>query len=371
MQIISVDSASDLKRFIRFPYQFYKNDKVWVPPLRSELSAQFNKKQNPTLEHIDYKLFLLADGNRTIGKIAAFVDTLALETWKEPIGLFGYYDCINDKEASLILLDTARKWLKDKGMKYMRGPWSFVSQEWGLVVEGFTPSPTVMAPYNPEYYIDHLTSYGLEKVKDLLVYYISVKEGYTIPERIMSLTDDVRRRYNISIRQLNMKQYDEEVLRVIELSNESLVDNWGFTSVTREEAEAIARDLKQIIHPKGVLFAEDDKGRPIGFAITIPDINCLIKNLNGRLLPFGWMKLLFGIPGLKSYRMFAIGVIPQYQRKGIDSLLYRAICESLYSPDAYMEINYVLEDNAPMNNAIRKLNAKPLRRYRIYQKEIE
>ncbi len=371
MQIIQVDSASDLKRFIRFPYQFYKNDTVWVPPLRSEISGQFNKKRNPTLEHIDYKLFLLTEGKRIIGKIAAFVDTLALETWKEPIGLFGYYDCINDKEASGILLNTAMAWLKDRGMKFMRGPWSFVSQEWGLVIEGFTPSPTVMAPYNPEYYIDHLTSFGLEKVKDLLVYYISVKEGYTIPERIMTLTDDVRKRYNINIRKLNMKQYDEEVLRVIELSNVSLVDNWGFTSVTREEAEAIASDLKQIIHPKGVLFAEDEKGRPVGFAITIPDINSLIKNLNGRILPFGWIKLLFGIPGLKKYRMFAIGVIPQYQRKGIDSLLYRAICESLYSPEAYMEINYVLEDNAPMNNAIRKLNAKSLRRYRIYQKEIE
>jgi ribosomal protein S18 acetylase RimI-like enzyme len=371
MQIVPVNTASDLKKFIKFPYQFYKNDRIWVPPLRSEINGQFSKKLNPSLEHIDYKLFLLTKGNNTIGRIAAFIDTLALETWKEPVGLFGYYDCIDDNEASLMLLNTAEEWLMDKGMKYMRGPWSFVSQEWGLVIEGFTPSPTVMAPYNPEYYIDHLTSYDLQKVKDLLVYYISVKEGYKIPERIMTLTDDVRKRYNISIRQVNMKNYDEEVLRIIELSNQSLIDNWGFTSVTREEAEAIAHDLKQIIHPKGVLFAEDFQGNPVGFAITIPDINTLIKNLNGRLLPFGWLKLLLGLPGLKRYRMFALGVIPKYHGKGIDSLLYRAICESLYSPETYMEINYVLEDNAPMNNAIRKLNAKPLRRYRIYQKEID
>jgi len=370
MKIIPVNYSSDFRRFIRFPYRLYKNDKVWVPPLLGEVSGQFTKKKNPSLEHIDYKLFILDRDDEIIGRIAAFIDTIALETWKEPIGLFGYYDCIDNKEASRILLETAAEWLKGKGMKFMRGPWSFVSQEWGLVVEGFTPSPTIMAPYNPEYYIDQLESFNLQKVKDLLVYYMSVEEGYTIPDRIMTLTDDVMKRYDIRIRQVDMKHYDDEVLRIIELSNLSLIDNWGFTRVTRIEAEAIARDLKQIIHPKGVLFAEDKQGKPVGFAITIPDINTLIKNLKGRLLPFGWLRLLLGLPGLKRYRMFALGVIPEYQRKGIDSLLYRTLCESLYAPETWMEINYVLEDNAPMNNAIRKLNAKPLRKYRIYQKGI-
>jgi ribosomal protein S18 acetylase RimI-like enzyme len=349
----------------------YKNDKVWVPPLITELRGQFNNKINPTLDHCEYALFLLEDDKRDIGRIAAFIDTLALETWKEPIGLFGYYECINDKKASGMLLHTASEWLKEKGMKYMRGPWSFVSQEWGLVVEGFTPSPTVMAPYNPEYYIEHINAYNLQKIKDLLVYYISVEEGYVIPERIMTLTDDVMERYKIHTRYLSMKDYDKEVERIIELSNSSLIENWGFTSVTKEEAKAIASDLKPVIQPKGVIFAEDRNGLPVGFAITIPDVNTLIKNLNGHLFPFGWIRLLFGLPRLRRYRMFALGVIPEYHGKGIDSLLYRAIYESLYEHDTWIEINYVLEDNAPMNNAINKLNAKHLRKYRIYQKEIE
>jgi ribosomal protein S18 acetylase RimI-like enzyme len=186
----------------------------------------------------------------------------------------------------------------------------------------------------------------------------------------MTLTDDVRKRYDIHTRQVNMKDYDNEVTKIIELTNRSLIDNWGFTSVTKEEAEAIARDLKPIIQPKGVIFAEDKYGNPVGFAITIPDINTLIKDLDGHLFPFGWIKLLFGIPRLKRYRMFALGVLPEYQGKGIDSLLYRALCESLYTSDTWLEINYVLEDNAPMNNAINKLNAKLLRKYRIYQKNI-
>jgi len=370
MKIHPVTSKYDLKRFIYFPYKLYKNDPVWVPPLYSEVFSQFNTKRNPTFDHCEYALFLLEEGGEIIGRIAAFIDRLALETWKEPVGLFGYYECIEDRLASYMLLETAAGWLRQKGMKIMRGPWSFVSQEWGLVIEGFTPSPVVMAPYNPSYYIDHMTSFNLFKIKDLLVYYISVKEGYSIPNRIMTLTDDVTNRYGVHVRQVDMKNYDDEVQKVIDLSNRSLINNWGYTSVTQAEAVAVARDLKSIIQPKGVIFAEDAKGNPVGFAIAIPDINRLIKGLNGRLFPFGWLKILFGLPKLHSYRLFALGVVPEYHGKGIDSLLYRALCDSLYTSDTWIEINYVLEDNAPMNNAIKKLNAKPLRRYRVYEKNI-
>jgi GNAT superfamily N-acetyltransferase len=370
MIIRPVTTKSDLKRFICLPYKLYKNDPVWIPPLRDEQFSQFDVKRNPTLDHCEYALFLLVENEMVIGRIAAFIDHLALEAWKEPIGLFGYYECIEDLKASNILFETAAVWLRKKGMKIMRGPWSFVSQEWGLVIEGFTPSPVVMAPYNPPYYIDHMKFFNLNKIKDLLVYYISAKEGYTIPDRIMTLTDDVANRYGIHVRKVDMKHYDEDVQKVIDLSNRSLINNWGYTSVTKAEAKAVARDLKPIIQPKGVLFAEDAEDKPVGFAIALPDANQLLKGLNGRLFPFGWLKLLIGLPKLHNYRLFALGVIPEYHGKGIDSLLYRALCESLRTPDTWMEINYVLEDNAPMNNAIHKLNAKPLRRYRIFQKVI-
>jgi hypothetical protein len=370
MKITRVLTKSDLIRFIKLPYQIYKKDPVWVPPLLDEQKSQFYAKRNPTLDHCKVALFLLEEDGNLIGRIAAFIDLIALETWKEPIGLFGYYECIENDTASQMLLDAASGWLRDNNMKEMRGPWSFVSQEWGLVIEGFTPSPTVMAPYNPPYYVEHMARYNLQKIKDLLIYYISGVEGYKIPERIMTQTDNVAKRYGVKVRPVDMKHYDEDVKRVIELSNKSLTGNWGYTSVTNAEAEAIARDLKPIIKPEGVLFAVDAKGNAIGFAIALPNVNVLLKGMKGRLLPFGWLKLLRGLPKLTSYRLFALGVTPEYHGKGIDSLLYRALCESLYTTDIWMEINYVLEDNHPMNNAIRKLNAKPLRRYRIYQKEI-
>jgi GNAT superfamily N-acetyltransferase len=370
MEIRTVTTKSDLKKFILFPYKLYKNDPVWIPPLRVELFGQFDPKRNPTLDHLEYELFLLVDNHEVIGRIAAFIDRLALETWNEPVGLFGYYESPDDKQASEMLMECAATWLKNKGMTFMRGPWSFVSQEWGLVVEGFVPSPVIMAPYNPPYYEKHMVSFDLHKIKDLLVYYMSVKEGYSIPDRIMTLTDDVVQRYKIHVRNVDMKHYDMDVQKVIDLSNKSLINNWGYTSVTKAEAEAVARDLKPILQTKGVIFAEDADNKPVGFAIALPDVNCLLKGLHGRLFPLGWLKLLLGLPKLRSYRLFALGVIPEYHGKGIDSLLYRALCESLYAPDTTMEINYVLEDNAPMNNAINKLNAKPLRKYRIYQKEL-
>jgi GNAT superfamily N-acetyltransferase len=370
MKIHPVEGKKDLARFINFPYQFYRDDPNWVPPLRSELKAQFNPAKNPLLDHCDYQLFLLFSDDKLIGRIAAFIDHLAVDFWKENIGLFGYYECIQDQDASRVLFDTAAAWLKEKGMESMRGPWTFVSQEWGLVVEGFSPPPCIMAPYNPPYYDEQFVGFDLEKVKDLLCYYISGKEGYQVPDRILRLTDRIADRYGVKVRPVDMTRYDEEVQTFLELSNTSIIDNWGYSPVTEAEADAMARDLKQVIQPQGVLFAEDASGRPIGFAIALPDINELIKDLNGRLLPFGWLKLLRGIPRLTSYRMFALGVIPEYHGLGIDSLIYRALYESLYCPDIWMEINYVLEDNVHMINAIKKLLAKPLRRYRIYQREI-
>ena len=367
MEITQVKTPRELKSFIDLPYRLYKEDPLWVPPLKDEQRGQFDPIRNPLLEHCEYALFLLWENNKAIGRVAAFIDKLAVEAWGEPVGLFGYYECSPDSAATRILLERAKNWLTERGMRRMRGPWSFVSQEWGSVVEGYSPSPVVMAPYNPPYYNEQYSAYGLEKVKDLLVYFVDVRQGYRVPERILTLTDRVAERYHVRVRPLDMRRFDEEVATIIALSNRSLVDNWGYSPVTEAEVRAMAHDLRPIIHPKAVLFAEDQAGKAIGFAIAIPDVNQILKGLHGSLFPLGWAKMLWQLPRLKQYRMFALGVIPEYHGCGIDSLIYRALYEACYSPDIRVEINYVLEDNYPMNNAILKLGATPLRRYRVYE----
>ena len=370
MNLRPVQSRADLRAFIQLPYDLYRNDPNWVAPLRSEQWTQFDPRKNPMLEHCEYTLFLVEENGRVIGRISAFTDQLALEHWGQPIGLFGSYECVDNPEASRLLLDAARDWLKQRGMQILRGPWSFASQEWGLVVEGFTPPPVILAPHNPPYYNDQLAAFGLEKAMDLLVYEADVRKGYTFPERYLTLTDIIQKRYGVRVRPIDMKNLEQEVLIMLDMANQSISDNWGFYPVTEAESRAIARDLKAIVNPAVLLIAEDSNGRPIGFAMSLPDVNCLLHGMNGRLFPFGWIKLLTGLRHLTQYRMWALGVIPEYQGKAIDTLLYRATYEAIFTEDLRVEINYVLETNDRMNNALLKLGVQPVRRYRVYERSI-
>jgi ribosomal protein S18 acetylase RimI-like enzyme len=371
IQPIPIHTASAGRRaFSELPYTLYRADPNWIAPLRSEQAAQFDPRKNPMLNHCQVQLFLAREGKRVLGRIAAFTDRLALEHWGQPVGLFGSFEAVDDPAVAHGLLDAARGWLRAQGMTCMRGPWSFASQEWGLVVEGFTPPPVLMAPYNPPRYNLCFEDFGLRKVKDLRVYYIDAAEGYQIPERYLTLTEKVRKRYGVTVRCVDMRRLEEDVLTIVDLANRSISDNWGFYPVTADEARVMARDLKQIVNPKAILIAEGPGGEPVGFAMSLPDVNRILKGLDGRLLPFGWLKLLWGLPRLRQYRMWALGVIPEYQGKAIDTLLYRATYDAIFSPELRLEINYVLEDNDRMNNALQRLGVKPLRRYRVYEMEI-
>jgi len=370
LQIRKVSDKNDLRRFIELPYRLYQNDPVWAPPLRKEQWQRFNPRDNPMLKTCDYILYLLSDAGKVIGRVAAFIDHLAVKFWNEPIGLFGSYECINNDEGSQMLLDSARKWLQDHGMKVMRGPWSFASQEWGLVIEGFEPPPVVLAPYNPSYYNHQLNSIGMKKAKDLLVYYADSKEGFQLPERYLALAKKVQKEYGIKLRPLDISHLKEEITTIVEIINCSIGTNWGFRPVTEEEARAMARDMKPILDPSAVVIAEGPNGEHIGFSISIPDINILLRGLNGRLFPFGWLKLWYGIPRLKQYRIWGLGIVPEYQMKGVGPLLYCHTYEMLYSRGVSLEINWVLEDNDRMNNVLNKLGVKFLRRYRVYEMAI-
>lgn len=289
LSIQTVQTERHLRAFIDLPYRLYRSDPVWVPPLRSDQEAQFDPHRNPLLEHCQWQLFLLEDRGSPVGRIMAMVDTLAVEYWKQPIGLFGYFECVNERSGAGLLLNAARDWLRARGMRSMRGPWTFVSQEWGMVVEGFSPSPVVMAPYNPPQYNELLEDFGLVKAKDLLCWEVSAADGYQIPGRILELTEGVARRYGIHVRPLDMSRFEQEVKLIEELSNASISGNWGYSPVTAAEVQATARDLRPVIQPKAVLFAEDERGRAVGFAIAIPDVNSLLKGLHGSLMPFGWL----------------------------------------------------------------------------------
>jgi ribosomal protein S18 acetylase RimI-like enzyme len=370
MPILTVQNRRDLRAFINLPYRLYRDDPNWIPPLRSEQWGQFDLSKNPMLAHCDTKLFLVEEGGTVIGRCAAFIDRLAVAHWEKPVGLFGSFECVDDQKAAHQLLRAARTWLAERGMRAMRGPWSFASQEWGLEIVGGDRPPVIMAPHNPPYYADFLSSFGLEKAMDMMAYLADMGNGYQIPERYLTLTDRVQARYGVRVRPVDMTNLEADVMTIVELSNLSISDNWGYYPVTKEEARAMARDLKQIVNPKALLIAEDSEGQSIGFALSLPDVNTLLQGMNGRLMPFGWLKLLTGLKKVRQYRMWGLGVIPEYQGKAIDTLLYKATYEALKDLPVCMEINYVLENNHRMNNALLKLGVTPIRRYRVYEMPI-
>jgi len=226
-----------------------------------------------------------------------------------------------------------------------------------------------MCPYNPPYYNRQVTDFGMRKAKDLLVFYGDAGAGYTMPERFGRLFDRIAERYHITIRAADLRHLERDAAIMIDIMNKSIVYNWGSYPVTEEEAIRLARDLKQIVDPSVVLIAEVD-GKPIGFLIGLPDINVLLKGLNGHLFPIGVFRFLFGLKKIRRYRLWALGVLPEYHGRGIDSLLFWRVYQSLGPRKAYAEINYVLEDNVKMLNPLVKAGFTHIKTYRVYTTEI-
>lgn len=369
MKIQAVASRSDLKRFIDFPYQLHRHTANWIPPLKFDQKNVFNPKKNSTLHHCEYQLFLLYDHEQIIGRIAGYVNHVANDYWQEKIGFFGHYECIDDQNAASTLLGSAEDWLLQRGMEKMRGQWNFVSQDLGFITEGFDIPTIVLSTYNPRYYNDQVIAFGMKKVKDLLVYSCDTTKGYKIPARFLEVTDRIAERYRVTVRPIDMKNLVDDARIIVQLTNESIGDNWGFYPVDESEAEQIAADLKMIVHPEVVLIAEIDH-EPIGYIITLPDVNVILRELNGRLLPFGIVKLLSGIKKLRRYRIWALGILPPYQKKGISVLMFRRLNDILADKGVYVEANWVLEDNTLMNNALVQLQFDLVKKYRIYEKDI-
>lgn len=337
--------------------------------MKIEQKKIFNPRKNALLQHCKYQLFLLYEDHRIIGRIAAFVDHRAVDYWQAKIGLFGHYECIGDRDASFMLLDAAQKWLKKHGMQTMRGPWSFISQDIGVVCEGFSLPPMVLSSYNFPYYNDHFIEFGMIKAKDLLVYSFDTKKGYKIPHRFLKYTEGLVRICGVTVRPINMKKLEEEARIIVHISNESLKKNWGYYPIDELESKQMAADMKMIVQSELVLIAEV-AGEPIGYILALPDVNQLIKNLKGHLFPLGIFKLLWGIKRLNHYRIWALGILPHYQQKGVSILLIQKLYEILAPRGSYVEANWIMEDNWLMNNTLIKLKAEPIKKYRIYEKPI-
>ncbi len=368
LEIETIRKEKDLKDFLRLPWRIYRNDPNWVPPLLSDLKKLLHPKKNPFFEHAQMTRLLARRDGEPVGRICAIDDRAHIEYWQEPVGFFGFFECINDPEVAGALFDAAASWLKPRGIDVMRGPMNpSTNDSCGLLIEGFDSPPVFMMTYNPPYYADLLESAGFIKVKDLYAYKLSKDE---IPERIVKAGEKFRKDLDITVRPINIKDIKQDIEKVREVYNQAWSKNWGFVPMTRAEFDHAAADLKKVLDPELAFIAEDGD-KPVGFSLALPDYNVALKHVNGRLLPFGIFKLLRYRKRIKNIRVITMGVIESYRKRGIDVIFYletlrRGVARGYH----WAELSWILEDNVPMNRVLDLIQAKIYKRYRIYDKAI-
>lgn len=303
------------------------------------------------------------------GRIAAIEYTRHLETYNDNTGFFGFFECVNDASVAQALFDRACQWVSDRGLTRIRGPMNFtVNDEAALLVDGFDRPPVVMMTYNPPYYENLVTGYGFQKAQDLLAYYLDTP--HTIPERLVRAWDLMEKRYGIRVRSLNMKDFDGEVNRIHQIHEQAWAENWGFVPLTQEEIHRIAKDLKLIVDPDLVLMVEDGD-KPVGVSVTLPDINQALKHVNGRLFPFGLFKILWHKRKIDVVRVFIMGVVKGYRRRGLDAAMYYKTMEAAMKKGyKWGEMSWVLESNTPMRRVLERMGIKAYKTYRVYEKQI-
>ncbi len=362
-------ARADMKTFIKLPWRIYRGDPAWVPPLIGEMKELLSPKKNPFWQHAEAAYFLAFKNGEPAGRIAAIVNHRHNEFHKEKCGFFGFFESTDDTEVSGALYASAEKWLAGKGMELMRGPANPSSNDdWGFLLEGYNEPPTVMMPYNPAYYHDLARAANLAKVKDLYSFFMEEATG--IPEKAVRVAEIARRKTNVKIRPINMKNIHNEVKIIKQVYNSAWELNWGFVPMTDSEIEHLAADLKKIAIPDLILMAEVD-GKPAGVSIAIPDINQVLHKMNGRLFPFGWLKFLLGFRKINRVRVIITGVIKEYRKRGIDAIFY----VDTFNKGTKMgfnegEFGWTLEDNDIINRSLEMLGARLYRRYRLYEKQI-
>ncbi|HRE41507.1 MAG TPA: hypothetical protein PLG90_09245 [Ignavibacteria bacterium] len=361
------------KKFIDFPYKLYKGNPNWVPPLKFDVKNNLDTIKNPFYTHAEISLWLAYKDGEIAGRIAAIINKSHNEFYNDKVGFFGFFECINDTDVSNLLFTEAAQWLKQKGMTSIRGPVNpSMNDECGLLMDNFSKQNVLLMPYNFEYYIRLLETAGFQKAKDLYAFWIGTEviEKKEMMAKLDRIADMVLKREKITIRKVNMKDFGNEVQKVREVYNNAWSANWGFVPMTEAEFNFVAKNLKLAVDPDFVEFAEVN-GKPIGFTLVLPDLNQATKRLDGSLFPFGIFKFLSDKKKINQLRVIIMGVVKEYQKRGIDAVFYRdTIRMGKKKNYRGAEISWVLEDNFAMLQAAKNLGAEIYKTYRIFEKGV-
>ena len=366
IEVAVAEGKGGLKQFVELPYRLYRNERHWVPPLRIAVKELLDREKHPFYRNAEAEFFLALRDGEVVGRIAAVLDKAYNRFHDEEAGFFGFYESIDDKVVAKALLDRAWQWLQKRGATVMRGPVNpSTNYECGMLIDGFDSDPMVMMPYNPRYYPELMTEAGLRKAKDLYAYGSSVAGVGT--EKSERVAEKAVAAAGITVRQIDLKNFNADVERVWQVYNSAWERNWGFVPMTREEFALMGKEMKQILKPELVLIGEV-KSRVVGFAIALPDVNQALKPAGGRLFPTGLVKILYYQRLIKSVRVLVLGVLEEYRASGLAAACYATLTRNArklgYSD---CEMSWILEDNVLMNRSLAMMGAKRNKTYRIYE----
>lgn len=380
LSIRPVVTKADTKAFIEVTYRLNGNDPNWVPPLRQEEYAKINPKKNGWFSHAEVQLFIAERGGKTVGRISAHLDLLALEMAPEQgfgpgKGFWGMFEA-EDQNAAKALINTAEDWLRKKGMTHAIGPMSLsVWEEPGLLVKGYDHPPTVLMAHHQPQYRGWIEGMGYGAVKKLLTYDLPVQNGF--PPLIQRIIAAGEKNSRIHIRTVDKSRFDEEAKLILSILNDAWSDNWGFVPLTQPEIDDVGTKLKPLVFEQLIRIAEYD-GEPVAFMVSLPDLNEALKPLKGSLMPFGWLKLLLWLrkPRAQTMRVPLMGVVKRLQSSRMASQLVFMMIE--YCRRAAVqdygttrgELGWVLDDNQGMNAIADAIESKINREYLIYQRTL-
>ncbi|MBV8732278.1 MAG: N-acetyltransferase [Acidobacteriia bacterium] len=365
IEVVAADKAA-LKDFIELPYRLYKEDPHWVPPLRIAVKDLLNRAKHPFYKNAEAEFFIARRDGRILGRVAAIFDRAYNQFHHENAGFFGFFECVDDVAAAEALLTTARRWVFERGARFLLGPVNpSTNYECGILTEGFDSDPMVMMTYNPPYYPVLMDRLGFRKAKDLLAY-----ESTSAKVQLGKIERAARRvlaKHGVRVRPIDMKKFESEVERVWEVYVSAWAANWGFVPMSKEEFFLMGKDMKQILKPELVLIGEIGD-RMIGFALALPDVNQALKPAKGSLLPTGLLKILYYQRSIKSVRVLALGTVPEHRASGVAAAFYATLVQNArklgYGP---CEMSWILEDNILMNRSLEEMGARRYKTYRIYE----
>ncbi len=366
----AVQTRKEQSQFFKLPWQLYRDDPNWIPPLRGNQLELLNYKPHPFYQDGEIQTFLALRDGAPCGRVAAIINGSHNRQYDERRGFFGFFESVDDQEVATGLFDAVREWFAQRDITMIRGPMNpSMNYECGLLIDGFDSPPTFMMTYNPPYYAKLIEECGFDKVQDMYAFWGHMDMIGTLDKKLKFVVDEVFRRFDVTVRPLDTSRFREDVRMFLDIYNRALVGTWGFAPMSEAEVDHMSDSLKHLIVPEMTRAAVVD-GKTIGAVFGLLDYNPRIKKIDGRLFPFGFIRLLMNKKKLKRVRLVSTNVVPEYQKWGFGLVLLAR----LY-PDAVKwgieegEFSWVLESNHLSYGSLKRGGAKINKTWRIYDSE--